>query len=563
MKTNINFRSISLRHFLVSTVIPIMVLFLALSWHDTRQFFSFTQDVYNGALETGAGTLTASFAELESISFTPYLYKDISQTMLYMNNGFLRPGTDAPEYLEIDRLESDYTLLFTKLLHSARQNVLSISFYPFDEGLGRCFRISRSSAGLSCISVDPQDVYQLYQYTVENEPVFLTLDNDTSPAPVFSLLRTIKDYDCQRELGVLRIDARSDVLGAALDDIVSAENGYISLLDTYGNLVYRTSLAKDRTSYNNQTCSVGNSGWTLQLSIENRTFRLSNYTSVLIIFLVTLLAYLSALILYRARSARTVSSIDSILFAIQQLQQGNLRHHCEVSDDKELNTIAQALNETGSKLDTLIRTEAEISAARYRAEYLALQSQINPHFLSNILNGFIALNRMGERQLLEKSILNLTRLFRYICSNSDTATVTQEADFVVQYLELQKMRFEDRISYEVTIAQQAGPLCIPKLIVQPLVENCIAHGMRSDDSILHIQLSASVYNEDGHNELILQITDDGIGFDGHVNHTRVGLDNVSKRLSFFHPQARLCIDSKPEIGTTVRLIVPVTPKERL
>lgn len=559
MRNKINFGSISLRHFLVSTVIPILVLFLALSWYDTRQTFFFTQEVYSGTLETSAGTLTSSFAELEQISFTPYLYKDISQAMLYMYDGFFSPGSDAPDYLNVDELENNYTLLFTKLLHSARQKVISISFYPFGPGHGNCFSIHRNSAGLSCTQVPASQVHSLYNQTTDygSRPVFLSLDTSASPAPTFSLLRTIKDYDSGKELGILRIDARSDVLGSALDDIILAKNGYVCLTDSCGNLIYQSGARDDHATYATQTCQVGNSGWTITLYTTKEAFQTSALFSILIIFLVTLMAYLSALILYRVRSKKTVSSIDSILLAIQQLQQGNLNYHCQVNDDHDLKAIADALNDTGHKLDTLIRTESEACAARFRAEYLALQSQINPHFLSNILNGFIALNRMGERQLLEKSIVHLTRLFRYICSNSDTASVEQEASFVVQYLELQKLRFEDRIDYRVDVAPNAAAQEIPKLIVQPLVENCIVHGLRDDDSPLLIELTARLNEEGTH--LILTVADNGAGFDTSLHSARVGLDNVSKRLAFFHADAQFQIESTPGLGTTVRLIVPITP----
>lgn len=566
MRNKISFGSISLRHFLVSTVIPILILFLSLSWYDTRQAFFFTQEVYAGTLETSAGTLNASFSELEEISFTPYLYKDILQAMLYMYDGFLSPDNSAPEHLQIDELETNYVLLFTKLLHSARQKVLSISFYPLGPGSGSCFSIQRNSAGLSYTQIPASQVQALYEQTIDygSRPVFLSLDNSGSPAPVFSLLRTIKDYDSGKELGVLRIDARSDVLGAALDGIILAKNGYVYLTDSCGNLICQSGEHNKRISYATQLCPVGNSGWALTLCSDRGAFRLSNLTSVLIIFLVTLMAYLFALILYRVRSEKTISSIDSILFAIQQLQQGNLNYHCQVKDDQELKLIADALNDTGHKLDTLIHTEAEARAARFRAEYLALQTQINPHFLSNILNNFIALNRMGERQLLENSIVHLTKLFRYICSNSDTASVEQEANFIVQYLELQKLRYEDRIEYQVSIAPEAAGFEIPKLIVQPLVENCIVHGMREDDSPLLIQLTAVL--DPGSNQLILTVADNGIGFDTTRPAARVGLDNVSKRLAFFHPDAQFQIESTPRRGTTVRLMVPISApisRERL
>lgn len=565
MKGRINFKNISLRLFLVSIVLPLLLLFLILSWHDTRRFFSFTQEIYSGALETSAGTLNASFSELESISFTPYLYKEVSQAMLYMYDGFMLPGQTPPSYLNVDELQNSYLLLMTKLLHTARQKVVSISFYPFSAGYGSCFTIHRNSAGLSWEEVDTDFVQSLYEKTIPygSRTLFLSLGDATSSPDTFSLLRTIKDYDSGKELGILRIDTEVDTLIPSMDSLPLAQDGYITLTDQSGAVIYQKGTVSTSRRYATQTCAVGDSGWSIVLSTPVTAFQLSNQVSILMIFLVTLFAYLASVVVYRIRSAGTVRSVDEILLAIQQLQQGNLQYPCRIREDSELKSIADALNETGNKLDTLIHTEAEARAARFRAEYLALQSQINPHFLSNILNGFVALNRMGERQLLEKSILHLTKLFRYICSNFDTATVEQEANFVIQYLELQKLRYEDQIHYKIILSSEAALVQIPKLIVQPLVENAIVHGMREDDSGIQITFSAAVIqNESDTAFLELCIVDDGAGFDTAQHTGRVGLDNVAKRLAFFDDDARLEIQSACGEGTTVTLHIPLPSPQK-
>ncbi len=103
--------------------------------------------------------------------------------------------------------------------------------------------------------------------------------------------------------------------------------------------------------------------------------------------------------------------------------------------------IADSLNKTGQRLRELIEAEARARESQSKSEYLALQSQINPHFLYNTLNGFIALNRMGERKQLEASIIQLTRLFRYICNNKRYFHRFEGIQFAQQYLDLQKLRF--------------------------------------------------------------------------------------------------------------------------
>lgn len=567
MNMGYSFRNISLRHFIISSVLPILALFCALSFYYNWKALEFNKDVYAGALDAGASALNMSFAELEQISFTPYLYNDISRMMTYMKNGYLEENTDTPDYLNLAQLETNYTLLFTKLLHASGQDVRSIRFYPFGQARGTCYSINRDTAGLSHITVSGDTVDTLYSYTVPygSKAVFLGLDDSQDTDGSFMLLRTIKDYDSGKELGILQIEAGTTRLCGNLDRINITAHSGILLTDQAGTVLYSSGSATPEllaqasrsSAYAVQDCTLERAGWRLSLIISVDDFRVSTAESIAIIFVVAALAFLAGFVLYRFQSASAVVSIDSILYAIRQLQDGNLNYTCKVAaGNEDFQAIADALNQTGQKLDALIHTEAEARASQSRAEYLALQSQINPHFLYNVLNGFIALNRMGERQLLESSILHLTKLFRYICSNDDTTTVAREYDFAVQYLELQKLRFGDQITYTVMVDPAVADIQIPKLVVQPFVENCIVHGMEADDTPIEIILHSMLrQEEDGSQTLILEIVDTGVGYDTASTPPGVGLTNVMQRLSIFHERSHYEIRSTPGKGTTVRILL--------
>ena len=576
-KVELNFRHTYLRCFLISAVVPILAIFVILSLYYDREAVSFSREVLAGAMDAGKNALETSFAEIEQISFTPYLYKEVSQTMTYMKNGFLRPGVEGYDYLDLASLESNYAMLFTKMLHSSQQKVQAISFYPFGAALGDCYAIERDTAGLSRTQVSAAEVDRLYGYTVPHgsAPAFLSLDGD-EPRQTYSLLRTIKDYDSGKELGILRIDTSLSSLAPCLVGMQVTENSALMLCDSQGQIVYCDGTVKPglmeqaqggadegvlgSQRYTFQRRSPGSTGWTLFHAASVSDIRLSNAGATFLIFAVTLLAFLAAFILYRAQSANMISSIESILYAIRQLQEGNLSYVCAVKDKKELLMIADALNKTGKKLDDLIRTEAEARTSQSKAEYLALQSQINPHFLYNTLNGFIALNRLGEKQLLETSIIQLTKLFRYICSNSDVSTPAREFDFATQYLELQKLRFEERITYTVVVGEGTGDLPVPKLVIQPIVENCIVHGMEEDDEPIEIILRSYVKKSgEGQVALILEVVDTGVGFDTAKlrDSPRVGLNNVTQRLNLFREGSHYEVSSTPGRGTTARIIIPL------
>jgi two-component system sensor histidine kinase YesM len=578
---NLNFRHIYTRYFLISVVIPILAIFIMFSVIYDNQSKNYRDKVFSGVMSTSVSALDSSFNKIEQISFMPYLFRDVFSMMNYMESGFINPDGEYPDFLNLTQLESNYTMLFTKLLHSSNQKILSITFYPFGQELGNSYSIYRSTAGLQFEQNDAVYVSTLYQYTKPygSVPVFLVLDDrESNHIPTFTLLRTIKDYDSGKEIGVFRIDVALSSLLPSVNGIKSTNNSRILLTDSQHNPAYasddvdvalcQAALGKANTmayngmKYEFQRQFVGVTGWQLTHIASVNDSRLANFDSILIIFFVTLLAFLSAYFIYRTQSADMVSSIESIMYAIKQLQKGNLSHNCKVKDKKELLLIADALNETGHKIEELIKTEYDARISKSKAEYTALQSQINPHFLYNTLNGFIALNRTGEKKLLEDSIIQLTKLFRYICNDNDITTVEAEYDFATRYLELQKLRFEERISYTVTVAPETATLEIPKLVIQPIVENCIVHGMEEYDKPIEIFLRSFIGSMNDQDCLILEITDNGIGFDttSAQNAPNVGLKNVIHRLSYFQSQSRYELTSALGKGTTVQLMIPLHKK---
>lgn len=188
------------------------------------------------------------------------------------------------------------------------------------------------------------------------------------------------------------------------------------------------------------------------------------------------------------------------------------------------------------------------------AELQSLQARIQPHFLYNVLNGLIGLNRMGDRTGLEASVLDLKDLLRYTLDHARTVPLVEELGFIHKYLELQKLRFGERFSYEVTCDPECATLIIPKLLLQPLAENALIHGIELLPGQGRLDISARVVPE---NAVLIIIHDNGAGFDlkTHDPRTRVGLSNVTKRLELAYPGSRFRIDSLPGQGCTVEIVI--------
>ena len=190
---------------------------------------------------------------------------------------------------------------------------------------------------------------------------------------------------------------------------------------------------------------------------------------------------------------------------------------------------------------------------------LALQTQINPHFLYNTLNGFIALNRLNEKKKLEDSIIRLTSMFRYTCSNSGRTTIHGELQFIDAYLALQQLRFGDRLQYHIIVSKDADPIVIPRLLLQPLVENSIIHGMEPSDREFMLEVSVDRIGHPIFGMLtVFTIADNGVGFDAkHLPDTkRIGIKNVADRLELFQDFSFFQIKSVPGSGTWVHIILP-------
>lgn len=570
---DLSFQNTFLRQFIFSALIPLIALSIALSAYYSSSASQYSSSLYSSMLETTANAMAHSFNELSDISFTPYLYKAAESTVTYMHKGLYRKDALAPDYLNTASSASEYTMLVTKLLHSSSQFIESITFYPLGDFAGDAYAIYRTEAGLQIEEEDAASVNQLYEYTLAQmtEPVFLCLASD---GKTFTLLRRIQDFDNGRDLGILRIDTRISSLTDALSAFEISEHSFLVLTDCLGQMVFTLGQVQPELlsnaggsapvpyqvkNYHLYTHSLSAQGWQLTYAVSDRDLHASFVGSISIIVAMALLAFVLTFILWRIQSAGTIASIDSILESIRQLRHGNFDHVCTVADKEGYAMIADSLNKTGQRLKDLIEAEASARDSQSRAEYLALQSQINPHFLYNTLNGFAALNRMGERKQLETSILQLTHLFRYICDSGDLSTVSREYQFARQYLELQKLRFGERLDYDIHMEDDAADLSVPKLIVQPIVENCVVHGMDGSGEPVTVSLQAFLSG----GCLCMEIQDDGAGFDpaGVENAPHVGLKNVSNRLRVFSPDVEYSVDSAPGQGTRVTIRIPVSDKE--
>ncbi len=201
---------------------------------------------------------------------------------------------------------------------------------------------------------------------------------------------------------------------------------------------------------------------------------------------------------------------------------------------------------------------AQLESRLVQTELSSLKQQLHPHFLFNTMNTIAVLVR-EERNTEAISLLSkLSSLLRISLDTSrvEEVTVRQEMEFLERYIDIQKMRFADRLSVDTAISTEALEARIPNLLLQPLVENAILHGVAPKNGPGRVRVAGDVRE----GRLHLEVSDDGMGIDGaRADRSRegIGLTNTRERLSrLYGVHSQLVLKSEPGQGTTVSIVLP-------
>ncbi|CAM4201775.1 sensor histidine kinase [Paenibacillus typhae] len=322
--------------------------------------------------------------------------------------------------------------------------------------------------------------------------------------------------------------------------------------------------------------SIGNTGLTFIAGIPKKQVlsklsgSMHNY-----IWIITLIAVVSlaAGVLLSLRFTRI---IRDLLRSIRKVKNGDYNSRMPVFKDVELNQLSSTFNNMTDEINYLIKEVYEKHLLIKDSEIKFLQAQMNPHFLFNTLITIGYKARLSRDETVYKMVTSLTELLQAsIYSNSlAKIPIRQELDFISFYLYLQKERFEDKLEYTIEIEDEAIlDLLLPKLSVEPLVENAVVHGVEKmlGKGRIHIRIyrkNESVYFE---------ITDNGTGFE-HVprdwnnfenltirkqGHNNIGLINTHKRVKLIYGEPYgIEIESDFGAGSRVTLHIPADRGEQ-
>lgn len=255
--------------------------------------------------------------------------------------------------------------------------------------------------------------------------------------------------------------------------------------------------------------------------------------------------------------------------AITKVSAGDFEQQVEITTQDEIGEVAHCFNMMVCSIRELIEQNYVITLQEKESELAALQAQINPHFLYNTLDSLYWQAMEMESEELAESILALSQLFRLVLGQGKReVTVAHEVELVSRYLQIQKMRFTKRLEYSVTVDPGITKAKIPKLILQPFVENAIVHGFENLDVPCLLTVSGQLI--DG--KICFQIRDSGVGMrqdqidaiweeePDRYRKQRIGryaIKNIRERLQRkYQEDFTLDIQSEVGKGTLVTLIVP-------
>ena len=242
-----------------------------------------------------------------------------------------------------------------------------------------------------------------------------------------------------------------------------------------------------------------------------------------------------------------------------------------IPSKNEIGSLTTSFNVMTHRIEELMEQNVHEQEQKRKSELKALQSQINPHFLYNTLDSIIWMAEGKKNEDVVLMTASLARLLRQSISNEDeTVSIGQEIQYAKSYLTIQKMRYKDKLEFEIQVDPSINSVHIVKLVLQPLIENAIYHGLKYKESKGMILVKGYPKGQNA----VLEITDDGVGmeqetlehiFEKHkVNYhsNGVGVYNVQQRLSLYYGKDYgLSYQSEKGSGTTVTIVIPMLQEE--
>lgn len=353
---------------------------------------------------------------------------------------------------------------------------------------------------------------------------------------------------------------REDEIGSYIDKkIVECSNGEVYLNETY-------------MMTSREVKNLGEGVRLVHLYPQSLLIKkvMQGIQTYIILGIMLIVICLAAAVIIGLKSTRF---LNEFIHAMESVRNRNYDVRIREYKNAEIDSLGKAFNEMIDELRELIRNKYESQILLNEMEIRFLQHQMNPHFLFNVLLTIQIKAKRSGNETIYKMVSKLSALLRasIYTNNVDRITVREELEYTEFYLYLQKMRFEDRFSYEIIVEDEKLKKCImPKFIIEPIVENAVIHGIENIENEGAIRIVLKRTGED----LLVTVEDNGAGFDVKeyldsleqreqgATREKIGLKNVDLRLRHIYGEEyKIKIESEINTGTIIYIKIPIEERE--
>lgn len=569
--------------FIIGILVPIVILNIVYYWQTERNVQEEMLTKLNGAMDDKEekinssllGALSLSKIFDENVTLYQYLdyeyrrdldyliqYQDTLQNLFYESNPYLSQIRSTIIYTNNDTVLNGSVIRVLDTIDSANlgEDLTYVNLQPIPGEAGIYFRVANENFRLAKTydsrSISIVSVYDHYRQYSRYEKL-LRIELDVSYIEQILLETNLFE-------NMFLTDSNGRVIVAAND---------------YSNLgemaVFQPEEMVDREDVMILSRQLANFPLTLygiySKDIISQEFRQSRIISLWISFLCLLFSIICMSIIFGNMHRR----LNRLVFQSKEIANGNFIQSQSMDADKdEFSVLEKSMNQMSAQLIDLIDREykaqiikAEQEKEANQARFLALQSQVNPHFMFNALESIRLKSIVKGETETAKMIKYMAKMFRNLLEwENNIITLREEISFLDEYLHIQNYRFEDEFSYEIDTSEEALSCRLPKMILQPLVENACVHGVESLSDDRWVKVSARVEND----WLELKVENNGGGIpseklkelramlNGETQpHNNVGLLNVYRRLKLYYGENFVFnIDSVQGKGTTCTIQVP-------
>lgn len=573
--------------FCFCVIIPLLIMNLLIFNRYQQSLEKSTVNAYDMVSDQIETNLDTYLSSIKRISLYPY-YNNKVQKILY--DITIGGNTDVMTK-ENNSIMNDF--LFNMLIQD--KNLQSI----FITDLEGKVLYNKSNGGY----YRDTDYFESFIQSMDREFMVIPTHNQSyvnrARKNVFSYVRMIKEVNTNTPIGYAILEIDSNVVLTMTERISDVSDKYIAITLQDGSILNGTIPDEQMSFFERHFEKILSGNLEKRVTVDNNDYLLSvseksdnnlvtwiyqkeeqvmsglNQMATLTIITI-IVTSAGVLIITVLASGKLTDPLMRLRDAMIEVRKGNFKTQVKsYGGNDEVRELTDGFNDMLKYIDDLITCEYKLQIQERDANLQALQNQINPHFLYNTLESITMMAEINDDTDVAEMVTNLGEFMRYsLTTKTAMVNLREELACVENYIQIQNVRFDNHIRLKIDCPEQLRKCCIVKMSIQPVIENAILHGVKTNDSELHIDITVRM-ETDG---LQVTIRDNGKGMDKETllrvirnlnqdeeiyqSKQGIGLRNVHQRMKLRYGEIYgLSFESEPDKGTTAILRLPYSMGE--